>query len=60
MNIDEQAAADAIMSERGKGWECPRCGVVHSPETKMCFCPKKIRVFEIPKPKPWRTTHEQP
>ena len=22
------------------GWKCPRCGVINSPETKRCACPK--------------------
>lgn len=26
------------MEKGNKGWECPRCGMIHSPKVKTCKC----------------------
>lgn len=48
---DPNRYGTAVMIEQGKhsvrkGWECPRCNVVNSPDVEKCECQKNESVAQ--------------
>lgn len=52
------AATMDTNNEIRKGWECPKCGTVNSPDVLSCLCASKAEIrkpdtYPIPIPIPW-------
>lgn len=35
---------DSLEKKLTKGWECPNCGLIHSPNVQYCSCKNPLRV----------------